>query len=216
MTHNQIEYWKLQETKRNNLATEQETRRHNVVGEGETNRSNIAKEVISAGTLAENTRHNRASESETYRHNAAAENETTRSNRAREAETWRSNLAREIENFRSNKARERENYRSNREKERLTERGQSIEDSHYRRSDENEAKLTDLKSWDTVFGGANTFSKALESGTKAADILSKNGSLASLFSKVKSGFPIVIDQLMPNLVTPGRTGYRTNDRYTAG
>lgn len=211
MTHNQIEYWKLQESKRNNLATERETRRHNVVGEGETYRSNVAKETISAGTLAENTRHNKASESETYRHNAAAENETTRSNRAREAETWRSNLAKEAEN-----------YRSNRERERLTESGQNIENAHYLRSDANQAKLTDLKNWETAFGGLNSISKAIMDAAKldgasgVAGIAKKVGPLATWFSGVRNGFPIVIDQVLPDYITPSRTGYRSNEGYVAG
>nr|UZS00509.1 putative ORF1 [Marmot picobirnavirus] len=66
MTHNQIEYWRLVETNRNNLAVEAETNRSNLAREAETKRSNLAKE-----------------------------RETNRSNLAREKETTRSNLANE-------------------------------------------------------------------------------------------------------------------------
>lgn len=44
MTQNQINYWTLQETVRNNKAVETETNRANVARETETNRSNLARE----------------------------------------------------------------------------------------------------------------------------------------------------------------------------
>lgn len=44
MTANQVAYWNLQETKRNNIASLEESRRHNVAGETETNRHNTTTE----------------------------------------------------------------------------------------------------------------------------------------------------------------------------
>lgn len=73
MTHNQIDYWNLQETKRSNLAKETETNRHNVAFENETNRHNVVSEGIDMGNLIELSRHNQATEYETNRHNVASE-----------------------------------------------------------------------------------------------------------------------------------------------
>lgn len=74
MTHNQINYWNLQETKR-----------HNLVGEQETSRHNRATESVDLGKLSESNRHNLATESkdlgnlkESIRHNVATENLTSR------------------------------------------------------------------------------------------------------------------------------------------
>lgn len=74
MTHNQIEYWNLQETKRHNIAGESETNRHNVVGENESSRHNQATEAIDIGKLNETVRHNTVTEGETERHNRETEN----------------------------------------------------------------------------------------------------------------------------------------------
>lgn len=127
MTQNQINYQKLleeqrsnlanedltrrrdSETARSNLARETETRRSNLANETETRRSNLAREV-------ETNRSNLAKELEINRHNVATETETARSNRANEKigarnaataafnarETARSNLAHELENNRHN------------------------------------------------------------------------------------------------------------------
>lgn len=102
MTQNQIAYWKLQEEKRSNLASEGETSRHNIATESETERSNRvqqgeakrhnlstekqawlnyseaqrsnrANESIKKDSLAESARHNVATESETVRHNVESE-----------------------------------------------------------------------------------------------------------------------------------------------
>lgn len=109
MTRNQIEYWKLQESKRSNLTNEAETQRHNRVGESETNRHNVVSEN-------ETSRHNVASEGETFRHNTATEAyqandllEKSRSNRAQEAISQeRNDIARAqlLESSRSNRAQE--------------------------------------------------------------------------------------------------------------
>nr|AVX53362.1 putative ORF1 [Marmot picobirnavirus] len=113
ITPTQIEYWKLQETKRmnseqgrHNVVTESETSRHNVATEnietsklGEVSRHNLASEGIETGKLAETTRHNQVSErlgfgnlQESVRHNQQTENigygqlaETSRHNQASEA-----------------------------------------------------------------------------------------------------------------------------------
>lgn len=74
MTHNQIEYWNLQETQRHNLAGEGETKRHNVAGETETNRHNVATETVEIGKLNETVRHNTVTERESERHNRESEN----------------------------------------------------------------------------------------------------------------------------------------------
>lgn len=197
MTHNQIEYWKLRETQRSNRVNEGETKRHNIAGEAETNRSNIAHEVISAGTLAENTRHNKASENENFRHNAATENETTRSNRAREYETWRSNVVREE----------------------LDKSKQDIDKAHYERSDANQEKLTDIKNWSSLLGGLGDLAGAVNTTAKTAGLLgqaagSAIGGRAIIGGLAKgfSGLPIIIDKLMPDLITPNSTGYRPNSQ----
>lgn len=113
MTRNQIEYWRLQETERNNRAVEKETNRANLARERETNRSNLARE-------AETHRTNVAVEKETQRSHLAGEqltrlqmqqnlfltrldqDERARSNRANE----QINLKRVEESYRSNRANE--------------------------------------------------------------------------------------------------------------
>lgn len=92
MTHNQIEYWNLQENKRHNLASEGETNRHNVSTESETYRHNVQSEATEIGKLNESVRHNMATEYETNRHNVSSENlgfaqlaETRRHNTATES-----------------------------------------------------------------------------------------------------------------------------------
>lgn len=130
MTKNQIEYQKLQELKRSNLAQEALT-----VKRDQSNRE------IGLGQLSESQRHNLAYEAETSRHNLAVEDaartelgiksrqadtqqydaetrrmshfETARSNRAKETEMNRHNIAVETEERRSNMARETETHRSN-------------------------------------------------------------------------------------------------------
>lgn len=80
MTHNQIDYWSLQESKRHNQQVENEASRHNVSEERETNRHNIETEKFNISNLNETQRHNVATEGESKRHNIAAENETNRHN----------------------------------------------------------------------------------------------------------------------------------------
>lgn len=91
MTHNQINYWTLQESKRSNKAKEVETNRHNV-----------ATETQSSRELAETERSNRARESENYRHNFATETESARHNVSTERQTANDLL----EKSRSNRAQE--------------------------------------------------------------------------------------------------------------
>lgn len=214
MTHNQIEYWKLQEQKRSNAANERENARHNVASEVETNRSNLAKETISAGTLAEDMRHNRAGESETYRHNMANENEATRSNKAREFETWRSNLAREIETQRSNLAKESETNRSNVANEAIKSQSNRITSQHYLKSDAINSDLAELKKWEVILNGSNDIASAFE---KAARIGIRLPGIVGLPALKGSGsiLPAVINQIMPDYITPNTVGPRGN-RYIAG
>lgn len=87
LTHNQIEFWKLQEDKQHNRATEAENARHNLSTERQTDRSiietirhNKAGESLTAKNLNETIRHNRIGEVETQRHNVAVETETNRTN----------------------------------------------------------------------------------------------------------------------------------------
>lgn len=137
MTKNQIEYAKLLESRRSNLANEDltkardknayeinlrnaaESERHNRATEAqarasldETIRANQAREAHEVNVLAETSRSNRAREEETKRSNLAKEAETNRSNLAREKETYRSNVARETETARSNRANESLNSRN--------------------------------------------------------------------------------------------------------
>lgn len=81
MTHNQIDYWKLQEEKRSNIANETENARHNKAYESEVSRHNIATETLQLGSLNETIRSNKAREgltaaanAEIARHNVASEN----------------------------------------------------------------------------------------------------------------------------------------------
>lgn len=113
MTRNQIEYWNLQENKRNNVARLAEDNRHALVSENETAKHNRASEIQAINELGETSRHNRATESaainqmaEQHRHNVADEGirsqtntinqlsqqETARANRANEALKHQSNL----------------------------------------------------------------------------------------------------------------------------
>lgn len=81
MTHNQINYWNLQESKRHNVEGEKETNRHNLATEGETYRHNVSSEGIDISKLNETKRHNVQSEgiesgklAEQQRHNIQTEN----------------------------------------------------------------------------------------------------------------------------------------------
>lgn len=69
MTKNQLEYWRNEETKRANRATESEEKRHNLAMEGHNARS-----------LIESGRHNRVTEAETGRSNRANEYLKSQSN----------------------------------------------------------------------------------------------------------------------------------------
>lgn len=109
MTHNQIDYQSLQETKRHNLEMESqgaqglaETARHNQAYEQETNRSNLVNESIRSQSQAETERSNRAQEwlkhesnILNYSANIAGVQESSRHNQATEMETNRSNLMKE-------------------------------------------------------------------------------------------------------------------------
>lgn len=99
MTHNQIEYWKLNETKRSNLANEAEAKRANQARELETNRANLENEAIKRRANSINAAHYRNVDAETQRANLAREYENSRSNRANEALKAESN---EIERSRVN------------------------------------------------------------------------------------------------------------------
>lgn len=105
MTHNQIEYWKLQESKRSNVAKETET-----------NRANLASE-------RENERSHRAVEQETRRSNLAREDETHRSNVANEGIKKEANVINNAHYLRTDS----ENQRHNLASERLTAASQDIE-----------------------------------------------------------------------------------------
>lgn len=109
MTKNQIEYAKLRETQRANLASEELTRKRDT-----------AARALGIDTLTESVRHNRAGEEqarlvlgETQRSNLAKEGETQRSNLAKESETMRSNLAKEAETHRASVVKEEETERHN-------------------------------------------------------------------------------------------------------
>lgn len=92
MTKNQLEFWSLQETKRNNERVWRENARHNQAAERETNRSNLAREDQQRRELVETNRsnleresQNRRSLAEQRRHSLAVEIESQRSNLATEA-----------------------------------------------------------------------------------------------------------------------------------
>lgn len=139
MTKNQIEYAKLLETRRSNIAQEDLTKSRDAEGA----RHNLVTEGISRASLDETSRANKAREQETRRANLASETLTA----ARDAETARANLEREKENFRShaaqeriqlttleetrraNLAKEQEAKRSNQAKEQLTARELNIKDA---------------------------------------------------------------------------------------
>lgn len=92
MTKNQIDYWNLQEVKRNNQRQWEETQKHNRNTEAETNRSNRAREDQARLDYYETQRSNMAREDqnrrnlvEQQRHSLATESEQQRSNLATEA-----------------------------------------------------------------------------------------------------------------------------------
>lgn len=140
ITKNQIEFAKLQETKRSNLEQERATRLRDdrgyqttLMSLGETARHNLATEQFQLASLDETSRHNRAQEAyntsylvELGRSNLAREQETARHNQAVEIETYRSNLARETETQRANLA--QEGYRAME----LSIRGQELEQTKVR------------------------------------------------------------------------------------
>lgn len=125
LTHDQLAYWQLQETKRannetarSNKARETETNRANLAHEAETKRHNIMSEILTSRQIAETTRHNFTSEIIALNQ----QNEVQRANRANEAlklaqvnlgysqvglgyaqlhETQRSNITRETQNLMS-------------------------------------------------------------------------------------------------------------------
>lgn len=131
MTSNQIEYAKLLETRRNNLAQEgitslRDQRSHDVAVStlDETRRANTERERQNRASLDETSRSNRVKEQlesdrnkETRRSNLASEAETKRSNVAREMENNRANVAKEIELNRHQTAVENETKRSNQARE---------------------------------------------------------------------------------------------------
>lgn len=97
MTTNQINYWKLQEDKRHNQASESETARHNVVTERQKNsdidisraslaenaRHNVVNEQLNRVQYEENARHNRQQEQASFiQANAAASQASSAARRA--------------------------------------------------------------------------------------------------------------------------------------
>lgn len=123
MTRNQIDFWKLQESKRSNLANESEarrhnveteqhnvrvlgeTQRHNVAGESETSRHNLQTEAYQANDLLERSRSNRAQEEIARERNTISNMqllETARSNRANET-IGRSNASSNLINAATNR-----------------------------------------------------------------------------------------------------------------
>lgn len=92
MTKNQIDYWNLQEVKRNNARNWKENQLHNRNVEAETHRANTAREYQERMNLVETNRanlereaQNRRSLDEQRRHSLATETENQRSNLATEA-----------------------------------------------------------------------------------------------------------------------------------
>lgn len=102
MTSNLINYWRFNEDRRHNVASEE----HNAKVLAETTRHNLATEAFNKASLQESSRHNLAVETETHRSNVARETETHRANVAYESEVYRHNLAVETETARSNRANE--------------------------------------------------------------------------------------------------------------
>lgn len=140
MTRNQIEFNKLLETNRSNLANEEIQRTRAATDRelgfanlSESQRHNMASERMQVLSLDETSRHNLATESnaravleEQHRSNvqhelltAQQQAEQRRHNQAVEYETARSNVSREQEQMRSNRANEREAERAHRASETL-------------------------------------------------------------------------------------------------
>lgn len=92
----------------NQIAYQQvaENIRHNYASEREAQRHNVADETIRHSANVETARSNLARENETHRSNVINEIETERSHRAVEQETNRANIARETETHRTNVANE--------------------------------------------------------------------------------------------------------------
>lgn len=173
MTKNQIEYLKLREQQRSNLANEALTEKRDTTTRelgfanlGETNRHNLATERHNTLVLGETQRHNYAQEA----HNAAVLDETSRHNLAMEAhneriatEQERSNRANEsiklgglsleasklFEQQRHSRVTEAEQERSNRARESETSRSNRVREAETRRSNianEQENKRRNLAS----------------------------------------------------------------------
>lgn len=139
MTTNQVEYAKLVETRRNNIATanlrSQELE--------ESKRSNLERESYNRAVLGETERSNKARESETFRHNREAEllgwnqlDELVRSNEARENETHRANVARESETARHNQTTEVQMWDQLAEQARANEARELETERHNRATEE--------------------------------------------------------------------------------
>lgn len=92
MTHNQIAYATLQETRRHNVAVEDETKRNAMAVLEETQRHNVSQEHYWSESNAINSAHYKRIDQETQRHNIASERIENR----KVSETQRHNLASEI------------------------------------------------------------------------------------------------------------------------
>lgn len=169
MTHNQIEYYKLQEDIR-----------HNQAGEGETNRHNVETEKYNISTLNESIRHNRVGESETIRHNQAVERETNRTNVANE----NIKAATLNETIRNNKATLQEATRSHKANEQL-QRDTIDESIRHNKETEGESKRHNKETEDVADREATVHEKRLPFQNQAD--IAKTGDLFKLFGTTMAG-----------------------------
>lgn len=169
MTHNQIEYYKLQEDIR-----------HNQAGEGETNRHNVETEKYNISTLNESIRHNRVGENETIRHNQAVERETNRTNVANEG----IKAATLNETIRNNKATLQESTRSHKANEQL-QRDTINESIRHNKQVEDETNRHNTETEDVADREASVHEKRLPFQNQAD--IAKTGGLFQLFGTTMAG-----------------------------
>lgn len=220
MTHNQIEYYKLQEDIR-----------HNQAGEGETNRHNVETEKYNISTLNESIRHNRVGENETVRHNQAVERETNRTNVANEGikaatlnETIRNNKATLQESTRSHKANEQlqrdtinESIRHNTKTEDVADREATVHEKRLPFQNQADiAKTGDLfRLFGTTMAGAGTGAAVTTIGSKIAG--GAKALTAGISTAAKAGLRgVTAMPLMLKTFIPGTDEYKKRDDQIHG
>lgn len=235
MTHNQIEYWKLDETKRSNRVNERENQRHNVSTEKETSRHNYATEDTANRNLVESIRSNKARERETNRHNVATEGlsaaglvESKRHNLVGESqnaysisENARHNVASENEQQRHNVAGEQETNRHNLAGEAIDDRKVTVSEQRmpYQNFADTARVFSDtgkLANWLTTPLSVSHIKLPKIPAPKVprlpGPVTSAVSNAASALGKTLSTFDpmLILDKVFPTTIRPSSDGAITN------